>query len=1349
MSSLSAFLPIDRRHALAAGHSLPDRITGAALFADISGFTPLTAVLAEELGPQRGAEELSHQLNRVFTDLIAEVHRYGGSVITFSGDAITCWFDANLASEQAPADLALSCALNMQQVMAGMAKITTVRGSHISLALKVAIATGPARRFLVGISERQTIEVLAGTTLDQMAAAESAANKGEVVVTTDTLNELGKKPLIRERRTAANGYRVAVIDKATQSHPAPFQFTPPDLPTDAAKTWLLPPVYARLKSGHAEFLAELRPAVALFVKFTGIDYDGDDEAGTKLDVFVHQTQTILERYDGYLLQITMGDKGSYFYISFGAPIAHENDAVRAAHAALELHKLADTLDYVQPLQIGINQGMAFSGAIGSSTRRTFGVIGSYVNISARLMTTAVVGQTLVSEPVATALSNEFSLLELPPVKLKGVAGKFPIWALQGRQVAAAPVLFGLSNAPMVGRDAEMEQIQALLDRLANGRSGILLIEGAAGIGKSRLVQELMGLVDLTQTALYIGSGNAIEQNTLYRAWQPVFEKIFDLPAHTDEMKADTSWQAQILNQLGPDARQYAPLLNPVLPLDLPDNDLTSQMTGEVRQENTLQLLTDVLKTAVSEQPLLLIIEDTHWLDSASWALIRRVQNQLQPLLLVLVSRPFTDMVPPVYADLRDMVSTKFIQLDALPLKDIDSLLCQRLGIDKLPKPVSDLIHNKAEGHPFFSEELAYALRDSGLIEIEDGTCRLGAAIEDFNALDFPDTIQGVITSRIDQLTPDQQLTLKVASVIGRIFAYRLLYDIYPSVEQQQVDILRELDLLEKLEITPMESPEPNLAYIFKHIVTQEVAYSLMTFAQRQQLHQKTAVWYEEIQESDLIRHYPLLAHHWHKADNIEKAVDYYGKAGENAFFNYANLEAIRFLTQAIDLDDGETSPFLKASWERQIGEAAYRLTFMEQSEAHYQAALKLTGQPMPNSTFATGGQLAGQLIRQGFHRWFPRRFVAAASSEMDKAALLETARAYEGISEIYYNKGDFLSSFLCVMKAFNLAEKAGPSPELVRGYANMCATLGTISFNGMAENYRLRAVDMAEEIGDLPAKAWSRIALSSYSLWIGAWERAEQEMNEALDIYSQISDWRKWCVAAWSLPQVIQSKGNLERARQSWAEVYDVAQRSGDTRHQVRSRGGQMFNYLSMGLIDEAFICVDAAGIVLDENPEMLPVEERLWFGMNAMKCLYEENWVEARALAHEQIAAIGRAPLKFDLQDVFAASAEILLALWGRGEATQKEAQQGIKVLNGYARSYAFARPRATRLQARYAWFSGNEGKAEKLWQKSLSQADSLSMPYEKALTLNCIGHFLKNEDYLHQANVLFEQVGGMPLLI
>jgi class 3 adenylate cyclase/tetratricopeptide (TPR) repeat protein len=1299
MDTFTAFMPLDRRLALANNQTLPDRVHGAALFADISGFTPLTAVLAQELGPHRGAEELIRQLNQVYTDLIAQVHRYRGNVIHFSGDAITCWFDQSDSAPDHPINHALACAIELQNAMSRLEAVRTPGGQILTLKLKVALAAGPARRFLVGDRAVYVIEALAGNTLDQMAAAEKMAEQGEVTITADALDHLTAPPTIAAWREDKTGQRYAVISGLGQPVSPPLPPIIPDTPVEVARPWIPPPVFARLQQASDAFLADLRPAVVMFVRFSGIDYDGDDAAGEKLDAFIRSVQAILDRYEGFLIQLTMGDKGSYLYIAFGAPIAHENDADRAAATALELRDLPQQFPFLQPLHIGLSLGLTHSGACGSPVRRTFSVMGNEVNISARLMTTAAPGQILLSARVVEALTATYNLKALPPVQLKGVQQPMPIWELQDRQPVPRPGLAQRTQGAMVGRTDEQQQMAAALKALENGRSSTLIIEGQPGIGKSRLVQALIEMVDREKSLVLVGIGDAIEQSTPYHAWRSVFDQLFETPVF-GAAEDGKSLAERITAVLDPTLHDLLPLLEVVVPLGLPETELTAQLTGEARQDNTQRLMLTLLETAVGQsdrnklQPgngphLVLIFEDAHWLDSASWALMRRAQRQIQPLLLTLANRPFTerDIVPAFFTDLLELPNTLRITLDMLPLEAVEELIRQRLGVQKLPTAVTDLIHAKAEGHPFFSEELAYALRDAGLIQIVNGQCRVTASLQELNAANFPNTIQGVITSRIDRLSPPQQLTAKVASVIGRIFAFSILSAIYPlSAEEEQ--LRQNLDQMDQLGITPLETPPPNLAYIFKHLVTQEVVYNLMTFAQRQQLHERTASWYEQTQANDLSRHYPLLAYHWKAAGAMEEAVDYYAKAGENAFRNYANQEAIRFFTQALELSGEAVSPAQRAHWQQKIGEAAYRLTFMETSMSHYLAALELLKRPLP----PTAPRRALALLREFAWqmRAYRRAAAPAALPPAEKEALLEASRAHESISEIYYNTGDFLTTFYCVLSALNLAERAGTSSELARGYGNMCATFGTVSLHGLANSYRERALAISASLDDLNTKAFIQIPFSSYSLWVGDWARAEQEIDEALTIYSRLGDWRRWCVAAWLWPQVIEGKGDLEQARDLWADLYNVALSSQDTRHQVRARGGQVFNFLALGQTEEAFACVDSIGLLLTENPEMQPLEERLWYACQAIRALRLEQWAEARALAHELLEAIGRARFKFDLLEVFATAAEVFLALWEIGEAEASEAKEGCKVLKQYARTYPFARPRSLHLQARYAKLSG-----------------------------------------------------------
>ena len=289
METLSVYIPMDRRQAMRRGESLPDRSTGAAVMADVSGFTPLTEALARESGPQRGAEEITRYLNQVYDALITEVHRYQGSVIGFSGDAITCWFDGDDGLRAA------TCAVQLQRAMDQFGRITVPSGPAVTLAMKAAVAIGPVRRFVVGDPNVQLIDVLAGATLDRLAAAEQQVHKGEVVLSAETAARLQQRAVIAEWRTDAAGGQFAVLQRLTSPaapQPWPEFVSNPDL-EQQVKHWLLAAVYARESSGQGAFLAELRPAVALFVHFGGIDYDGDATAGQKLDDYVRWVQAVL------------------------------------------------------------------------------------------------------------------------------------------------------------------------------------------------------------------------------------------------------------------------------------------------------------------------------------------------------------------------------------------------------------------------------------------------------------------------------------------------------------------------------------------------------------------------------------------------------------------------------------------------------------------------------------------------------------------------------------------------------------------------------------------------------------------------------------------------------------------------------------------------------------------------------------------------------------------------------------------------------------------------------------------------------------------------------------------------
>ena len=516
-----AYIPRDRRWALHHGHALPDRVRGSALFADISGFTPLTEALVKELGPQRGAEELTANIGRVFHAVIDELDAYDGNVIYFAGDAITCWIDGDDGTR------ACAAATGMQEAIARTGLIVTPGGAEVQLAMKVAIAVGDARRFVVGDPDIQLIDVLAGRLMDDLAEAEHHAEKGEIVLDPSAVAALGGTIVLGDQRTDEISGRTCAVLRGllVDVEPEPGH-QPAPLPEDLVRPWLLPAVYERMRTGRGEFLAELRPAIPVFLRFGGIDYDHDDDAIEKLDDFVRAAQRIMSGLGGNVLQLTLGDKGAYLYGVFGSPLAHEDDAARASAAALELRDLEKTTA-AREIQVGMSQGRLRSGTYGHEMRRTFVCLGDAVNLAARLMSAAPRERIYVSGPVREAAGEAFIWERLPDLKVKGKADPVEVWSLDGslERASRRKTRFELG---LVGRRRELGLLEDRLADAIQGRGRVVGIAAEAGMGKSRLVAEFVRNVRRRGHTVAFGECQAYGTKTPYFVWREIWRRLFGL-----------------------------------------------------------------------------------------------------------------------------------------------------------------------------------------------------------------------------------------------------------------------------------------------------------------------------------------------------------------------------------------------------------------------------------------------------------------------------------------------------------------------------------------------------------------------------------------------------------------------------------------------------------------------------------------------------------------------------------------------------------------------------------------------------------------------------------------------------
>jgi class 3 adenylate cyclase/tetratricopeptide (TPR) repeat protein len=1035
MDTLSAYLPADRRQALAYGHTLPDRVQGAALFADISGFTPLAEALAHTLGPQRGAEELPRQLNRVYDALIAELDRYGGSVIGFSGDAVTCWFDVeglpvgplwvgggggdggqvesgqveSSPVECPPAEKELgtfqlqplaaaglratACGLAMQQAMRQFGALEISGYGTVGLAVKVGIAVGSARRFLVGDPTIQVLEVLAGETLDRMAAAERQANKGEVILEPQAARLLGewlevtdwradKPPIAEDDRepghyAVVGGLRVPVA-------PTPWPPLPEAFPEELLRPWLLQPVYERLQAGQGEFLAELRPAVALFLGFRGIDYDHDEQAGQQLDHYIRWVQQVAARYEGTLMDITMGDKGSYLYLAFGAPIAHDDDAERAAAVALELRQPPPDLP-ISHIQLGLNRGRMRTGAYGGVTRRTYGVLGDEVNLAARLMGKAEPGQIMVSERVTGVLGEHFLLQTVGLIGVKGKQTQIPVSLLLERRPPVSPQRpASLYAHPLVGREPELARFSSVLTAAQRGDGQILRLEGVPGIGKSHLAAELVEQALQRGFQVAVGTCHSTTQGSPYLPWRQALRALLGLgpdqeanppPLSTQHYEVvrqpplgslvDSALSPEVARlqalvaETNPDWLVRLPLLGELLGVPVAENPTTAAFDPRLRQEALLALVVEMVQHWATRQPLLFMIEDAHWLDEASLGLtlalgraiggsthLAEAEERLPGgMVLVLVHRPALREDQPLLPELERLPYHQCLTLTELSAPGVAALAINCLGGPAAPLALS-LIEARSHGNPFFIEELVTALRETGQLVPQDDGCwelspELIAALREARLLvqtgdhwelvarqhlpptllGLPDSIHGIVLARIDRLPEAHKLTLKVASVIGRVFPLEVLIPTHP-LRPSHAALIEQIELLQTRDFTMIELPGPTPVYLFKHNVTQEVAYTTLLFDQRRQLHTAVARWYEQrfgagaplVSEtlvapnelpaalaSPLAAHYPLLVHHWHYAEDPARERHYAWLAGQQASAQYANEAASDYFSRVLAL----------------------------------------------------------------------------------------------------------------------------------------------------------------------------------------------------------------------------------------------------------------------------------------------------------------------------------------------------------------------------------------------------------------------------------------------------------------
>jgi class 3 adenylate cyclase len=857
----------------------------ALLFADISGFTAMSERLAI-LGKE-GAEEVNKIINAFFESLINIVYQHQGDIYRFGGDAFLAFFPESAGG--LPASVrAIRAAVEILKFVKRH-EITKTKVGKFKIKIHIGINKGK-----VFFKDLTHDFFLAGAVVNDLMKLIDQAEPGEIVVDklamTDLKNcvfkikngvgkYLGMKPGLPRRPAAKPEPDKKPIPTGESAFNALQGYIP---------EWLSRRVELKPYFDHKD--GEHRKIAVVFLHFRGVPYDRNPvQASRRIDKFYQIVRQTIGKYDGWLNALDVYKDSERVLAVFGFPKAYEDDVKRAALFAYEILHHPDLKNMA--FRAGINTGSIFAAPVGSELRREYATLGDAVNLAARLGAKAEPGTIVVSEAVFNKTYALFNYESLGEKEYKGKKARITSFRLaQKKQVEKKVLAKWLSESEkMVGRNKEVKELENRIAAVKNSKGRILAINGEPGIGKSRLTQELIRRAGNAGFQIYKGDCISYGGAFTYHPWVEIMTDIFGiLTADTQKERA-----AKIRNKtraVDEKLTDWLPIIGDLMGVPFPENALTKFLDPKIKKQRVFDIIFDFARHEARKKPLVLIIEDLHWADTASLELVNYIGRNIgdKPILLTLVHRPLKKKEEFMEKDFYSAIALK-----ELTREDSLELVKNLLNIKDTPGDLSNLIVEKSQGNPFYLEELAKSLIEQEYIVEEKGGWKF---VGDIKKLQLPDSVEAVILSRIDRLELQERDILQVASVLGREFDGLLLSGIYPEAPA----LKKTLRNLERLDLIKEEKTENQLRYIFKHIMTREVAYGTLSFARKTDLHRQTGQFIETKFKARQDEFLGLLSYHFFAGGDYDKSLYYSVLAGEKAKKVYANEEAIEFFTRGIE-----------------------------------------------------------------------------------------------------------------------------------------------------------------------------------------------------------------------------------------------------------------------------------------------------------------------------------------------------------------------------------------------------------------------------------------------------------------
>ena len=1290
------------------------------MLSDIQQFTSLVGRYTSS--GRAGLEELTWLLNNYFTTLVDVVARHGGDVLYIAGDAFLCHWPSDEFTGTEAALSATSCALEIQQ------RLHTQLNDHEQvMATRIGIGFGNTSiGFFGGYRDRWEL-VVQGDALDEAVAAEIACPAGGVRVGKHLWEH------VREYCTATHTDSTGAHIEEVRAHvdPMPRRATTL-LPNTDLKPFLPPSAIDRMEVSEVEWLAESRRISIAMAAIPFISEIPPDDVQLALKAF----QSIVDQYEGSP-KVDVDGKGILLLALFGIPSkAHENDAERATVCARQIAKL---LLPITRQGVGVATGRAICGTFGSDYRRDYMVRGQAINLAARLMQSAEAGQVLCDEATRESAAGRVQFISNGELNAKGFDVPVAVFQPTGRTRSQR------KTWELVGRAAERKQLEQVINGDNVLARQIFLIEADAGLGKSRLTDHAANFAEQQGCMVLRAAADAIERTTPYFAWRQLFSEMLDVRADSSSDYVSASIASTLAEKA--ELASLIPLISDVIAIAIPDNDTTRDMTGDIRAANLARLLIALLTELTKSTTLVLIVEDAHWLDSASWGLLLEILESIPFKLSVVTTRIMDDPLSNEQRQLREMAGERHLPLSGLSKNETGMLLAGRLGVENIPQELSNFVHERVNGHPFFAEELLTALLERQIVRVEDGSCLVSTLTPE----DLPATVEQVIISRLDALPQGEQMCLKVASVIGQRFPSRLVERSYPIGEERPL-VEQRLHHLANVQLIDEDSPAPELEYLFRHSITRDATYKTMPGAQRRPLHRSVARCLES-SNVEPSSQYTLLAHHWSEAEDGPRAAFYLENAGNQSMRTGAFREAVELLSKAIQLmDEGAIAEVTtkRALWEKDIGIASYYLGDMPASRRHLENALVHLHRPVPSSVMSALPQTVKEFLVQMLHGLLPNRYLGRKSARRD--LLTAAVNCYKQLGQAYYIEGEPAPLMLYLtLSGLNLGEEAGDSAALARIMINAAVLYYVIGQGGRAEVFATRAIAMSAEPEHRNAQGyvWHMRALMLAQQ--GAWHDCRIASNKALKIAQNVGDYALESEVKLVRSAVARYSGDFIHAPAAWSQAREIATRIGDSRLKTLSLLDEVEHRLALGDITAAETALAAAlSIPTPETDQDMYIEKSRATATTRLRRGQIEEALQSADYVYENL--VKSAPVGYHSADHFAAVVEVYLEVLQLADsptsidrsAILRKARKGVRLLARQAKTFGNIRPRALLLKGILCRLSGKSRKAETHYLASRDLARQMGMPFDEGRALLELARLqtANADSFRSEARVIFEGI-------